>query len=83
MGFRSFVNTQAFSFLKIYDRHFAYKMWANVAMVMMNPKGLALQSPSPSHKVWRRRKTTHTRVKHHDFCNCPNVLGALKERNKT
>ncbi len=43
----------------VYGRHFACKMLASTDMVMTNTKGLALQSLSPSLKVWRRRKTTH------------------------
>ena len=35
----------------VYGRHFAGKMWASAGMVMMNQKGLAMQSSSPSHKV--------------------------------
>ncbi len=31
----------------IYSRHFAPKMWASAEIVMMNTKGLPLQSSSP------------------------------------
>ncbi len=54
-------------------------MWASAGMVMKNTKGLALQSSSPSHKVWRRRKTTHAGVKHHGFCHCPRMKHTLIE----
>ena len=52
-------------------------MWATAGIVMMDMKGLTLQWWSPSHKVWRRRKTTHAGVKTPWLlllpCYCPTV----------
>ena len=60
----------------VYGRHFACKMLASAGMLMTNTKGLALQSLSPSLKVWRRRKTTHAGI-------CVGVLKETKnQRNK-
>ncbi len=38
-------------------------MCASAGMVMMNTKGLALQSSSPSHKVWRKKERNKKRKK--------------------
>ncbi len=61
-------------------------MLASAGMVMTNTKGLALQSVSPSLKVWRTRKTTHAGVKYHIKSNGSPVgvmealyVGVLKE----
>ncbi len=62
----------------VYDGNFEGKMWASAGMVMMNTKGLALQSSSPSHKVWQGECTDHELLLKHgtDLLHGPtNKLG--------
>ena len=57
-------------------------MLASAGMGMMNTKGLALQSSSPSHKALRRRKTTHAGVKKTMYALCVGVLKETKKQSK-
>ena len=69
----------------VYGRHFAGKMWVSAGMVMMNTKKFALQSSSPSHKVWRRKKDTPWLCKNtlaFAIALKPLCVGVLKKKEK-